>query len=213
MTDRYDRDGARRLLEQELSDPAYQREFTGPLREAIDEFLRWLEQDAFTMGGITVPYGPLLVLVAVVAVVVLCFLWVRPRLQRNAAGEDVVHIDPTDTAEQLHRRAAGHAEQGRYDDAARDAFRALVRAAEERGDFAEQRGRTATEIAASLSAGAPSHAATLGETAARFNGSVYGGSPMGREDYQSIRRLAEQLEAAAPGAEGSTSGHRLVLPR
>lgn len=125
----YDRDEARRLLEEELSGTEYQRQFSGPVREAIDRFLQWLQEGALNLGVVDIPAGPLVVLILLAAAITVVLLVVRPRLQRSAAADRGVDIERGITAAELRARADRSAEAGNYDDAARDRFRALVRAA------------------------------------------------------------------------------------
>lgn len=191
----YERDDARRLLETELSDSVYQRPFAGPLRDALNDLLSWLAQLRVPVGGFEVPFGPVLVLAAVVAAVVVTVLVVRPRLQRAVRREEAVDIDPGISAQQLRIRAAEHADNGRFGPAAKDAFRAMVRDAEERGTLPVQRGRTATEIANSLALSFPEQAGMVRHSAEIFNRSAYGSAQLSEAEYQFICRLATDLQA------------------
>ena len=192
----HDRDDARRLFETELQDPAYQRPFTGPLREAIDDLFTWLGERAFSIGGFEVPYGPLLVLAVVAAAAVITVLVVRPRLQRASVTESAVDIDPQISAEQLRGRAEGHAAAGDFNSAAQDAFRALVRSAEEQAVVPAQRGRTATEIANTLSTSYTVHAKDLRLAAETFNRSAYGSALLSESDYRSVSLLDQRVQAS-----------------
>lgn len=209
----YDRDGARRLLEEELRDSAYQRPLTGPLREAIDDAFAWLGDRVFSIGGFDVPYGPLLVLAAVIAAAVITILVVRPRLQRASGMEEVVDIDPQMEAELLRSRAWEHAQAGNFNAAAKDAFRALVRDAEERGVVPVQKGRTATEIARALSASHTLHAEELQRAAEKFNRSAYGSARLTEPDYHYVSRLDVHLQTAAPGSARTANGPAPAAPR
>lgn len=196
----HDRDDAAQLLEEELREGAYQRPFAGPLREALNDLFDWLSERAFSIGGLEIPFGPLLVLAVVVAAVVVTILLVRPRLQRASAPEAAVEIDPQVSAEQLRSRAAAHAAAGDFDSAAQDAFRAMVRSAEQAGALPAQQGRTATEIAAVLSGIFAGQATQLRAAAEMFNRSAYGAAQLAQTDYHSVHQLDQQLHLTEAGA-------------
>lgn len=209
----YDRDQARQLLHDELSGTEYQRQFTGPVREAIDDFLRWLQEDALDFGIVNVPAGPLVLVLLLAAAVVVILLVVRPRLQRSGSAEQQVDIAVDVTADQLRHRAEQHALGGHYDDAARDRFRALVRGAEERGLLRSAEGRTATELAGQLAGLYGGHADQLYRAAELFNRSRYGSTPLNAQHYQQLRALDTELLAAEPVGTSVAGGPRLVVPQ
>lgn len=212
-TELYERDDARRVLEEELADGSYQRQFTGPLREAIDSFLFWLEDRAFSIGGVDVPFGPVLVLIAVAAAVVVIIMVVRPRLQSGTVADGVVEIDPQVSAEEFRSRAEASARAGDFNAAALDAFRAVARAAEERGVVSEQRGRTATEIADSLGVSYRAFADDLHRAADLFNRSVYGSASLVAADFEFVAQLDVQLQTAPAQSLGGVNGPRLAVPQ
>ncbi len=213
----YDRDTARRMLEEELADPAYQQQFSGPLREAIDRLLRWLQQEALSIGGLQIPAGPLIVLLGIAAAVAVAILLVRPRLQRGDPARQPMDIEEGMTSQMLRQRADQHAAAGDYDAAACDRFRALVRSGEERGVLRRTAGRTATEIAAELTGvfGALDGDGHLGlsAAAAQFNLSRYGGHRLSRQDDEQMRRLDERLQSAQPISSADPGSPRLVVPQ
>lgn len=209
----YDRDEARRLLREELSGTEYQRPFTGPVREAIDDFLRWLQEGALDLGLIEIPAGPLVVLLLLAGAVAAVLLIVRPRLQRSGSREQEVHIEVGMTAEQLRARADLEARAGNFDAAARDRFRALVRGAEERNLLRSAEGRTATEIAGQLRGVFAEWADELGRAAELFNRSRYGSQPLRARQYEQLRALDVQLSQAQPQGGSGAPGPRLVVPQ
>lgn len=213
ITEHYDRDQARRLLEEELDSGAYQREFTGPLRQAVDDFISWLSDRSVSFGGVSIPYGPLLVLALVVSAVILILVLVRPRLQRSRAAEDTLRIDPAVPSGEFRARAETYARNGDYSAAAQEIFRALVRAAEERGAVPEQKGRTATELTQRIAGSAPAHAAGLQRAAELFNRSAYSSARLGQQDYSFLQELEIQLQSAESQPAPSISGPRLVAPQ
>ncbi|WP_258934863.1 DUF4129 domain-containing protein [Nesterenkonia pannonica] len=170
----YTPDEARELLRSELSEAQYQRELSGPLREAFDDFLRWLDARFADATGLDVPFGPLLLLVLAAAAVITVVLLIRPRLERAPSAEPQVDIDPTASAAQLRSRAEEHAHRGEHAEAFRDTYRAMARSAEERAIVTAQAGRTATEIARALDARFGSRAGRLQQAAEDFSRSLYG---------------------------------------
>lgn len=209
----YDRDQARRMLEEELSGPQYQRQFTGPVREAIDAFFQWLQNGALSFGVVDIPAGPLVVLILVAVGVLTALMVIRPRLQLSRAQSDDIDIEPGITAEQLRRRAEDNAAGGHFDHAARDRFAALVRSAEERGLLTSLTGRTATEISAQLARLFSDHADQLRLAAELFNQSRYGGTPLSQQHYQQLRSLDVQLLQTEPSPSSAAAGPRLVVPQ
>jgi hypothetical protein len=209
----YDRDDARRLLEDELADSSYQRQFTGPLREAIDSFLDWIADRAFSIGGVDVPFGPLLVLGAVIVTVIVLIVVARPRLLRGSAATDAVQIDPQISAAAFRTRAQECARAGDFNAAAQEAFRAVVRAAEERGVVHQQQGRTATEIVESLSSSYPPFGVGLQRAADLFNRSLYGSASLAEADLEFIADLDMQLQREPAEPRGGMDGPHLAVPR
>lgn len=204
-----ERDEARRLLEEELSDPRYQRDATGPLREAADRFFAWLDQMQLNLGPVELPLGPILLLVLLLAAVILCIVLVRPRLQRGAEAEELGLSPAGVTAGALRERAEAHAAVGRFDEACRERFRAIIRAAEERQDLAEQAGRTATEAGQALARVHPDEAAAAVRAAELFNYSRYGGRSLQRTDYDTLLAFDQRLEQSSGPRPGQLSGeHR-----
>lgn len=204
-----ERDEARRLLEEELSDPRYQRDATGPLREAADRFFAWLDQMQLNLGPVELPLGPILLPVLLLAAVILCIVLVRPRLQRGAEAEELSLSPAGVTSGALRERAEAHAAVGRFDEACRERFRAIIRAAEERQDLAEQAGRTATEAGQALARVHPDEAAAAVRAAELFNYSRYGGRSLQRTDYDTLLAFDQRLEQSSGPRPGQLSGeHR-----
>ncbi|WP_170228486.1 DUF4129 domain-containing protein [Nesterenkonia populi] len=207
----YTPDEARQLLESELSDPQYQRQLTGPVREAIDGFLRWLDARFSEATGLNIPFGAVVVLLLVAAAVIAVILLVRPRLQRAPSTGAEVRIRAGMSAEQLRAQAAEHDARGSHAEAFRDTYRAMARSAEERQLLDAQTGRTATEIALALGDLFGDQESRLREAAENFSRSVYGRGELTRGDYEQLQQLDQQLTAAAP--TGSSAERRPVAPQ
>ncbi|GAA4911089.1 DUF4129 domain-containing protein [Nesterenkonia rhizosphaerae] len=228
----YTDDQGRQLLERELADPRYQREYSGPLRQALDRFLSWLGEASVEVGPVNIPYGPIIAAVLVIGAIIVCILVVRPRLQRSGTAEQTLNIEESVTAEQLRLRAEDRRRAGDFDAAFRELFRAMVRTGEENG-LRDQRGRTATEAAADLAAyfpggtdapaaetaamdamGVPALAPEIFRAAEKFNLSRYGGVQLGHRDYDQLLRLdaalitAYRLRNEHPAQNGQWSQNR-----
>lgn len=209
----YDRDEARQLLEDELSGTEYQRQFTGPVREAIDRFLQWMQEGAMNVGVVDIPAGPLVVLLLLAVAVAVVLLVLRPRLQRSGSSDAGVDIEAGITASALRARADRSAQAGHYDEAARDRFRALVRGADERALLPSSTGRTATEIAEQLTAHFGEYGHRLRVAAGLFNLSRYGNQRLSAQEYEQLRTLDANLSEAEPTGGLNAVGPRLVVPQ
>jgi hypothetical protein len=161
------------------------------------------------------PGGIVGILVAV-ALVVLVVLLVRARLgplRRAAAQPGAVFTGRTRSSAD-HRAAADRAAAaGRWDEALRERFRAVVRALEERDVVEERPGRTADEAAAAAARVLPSVAASLVAGARSFDDVVYGGRPATETDDVAMRDLDRAVTAARPSfvtADAAQSGWAAV---
>ncbi|GAA1820778.1 DUF4129 domain-containing protein [Nesterenkonia flava] len=192
------RDEAYELLDRELHDARYQREFSGPLREALDRFLAWLASSGADLGPVHVPFGAVLAVLLVILAAVLCLVLVRPRVQVARSAREALDLDTGLSSAALRERAEESARSGDYSAAFRDRFRAVVRTAEERALVRLHKGLTATEAAHAIAAGHPDHQAPLSEAADRFNLSVYGGATLTLTDYREMVELDESLRQSPP---------------
>lgn len=208
------RDEAQETLREELSDPEYQRELSGPLRDAFEAVVNWISERAVTVGGVEIPYGPILLLVLLAAAILLCILLVRPRLQASGrATDELLDAETGISADDLRVRAGIHAEAGKLDEAFRDLFRSIVRSAEEHGILSEQAGRTATEAASAVAGVFPEHAREVRRSGELFNLSHYGGRRLSAEDYEQLRSVEETLRTSEPSAASpSARPPQLVVP-
>jgi len=214
-----DREGARRLLQEELAGREYAEAEPNPflewLGEAFGGFVEWVD----SLGGGVPAFPGWVLLVIVVVGAVLVLLVVRPRAnaavraRRSAAVLADRSLAPAD-----HRRAATAATAaGDHDTALASWFRAVVRQAEVRTVLDPRPGRTATEAARALSAAFPAERGPLHRAATVFNAVVYGDRSATAAQAESVRALDARLQSApmAPaspgrGGAGSTA---LVAPR
>jgi hypothetical protein len=200
-----DADEARRWARDELADEVYRQAEPGFVARAV----QWL-LDRLT--SIDVPDGPgsrvllvllLLLLAAAVVVAIALAGPVRLRRARRSSGE--VFDDPSLSA-QCHRRAAAeHAAAGRWAEAVREQFRAMVRSLEERALLTPTPGRTADEVAREAGALLPAVAADLASGALLFDDIWYGDRPATALHHAELRALDDAVAAARPDLARMTS--------
>ncbi len=212
-----DKDEAARMLREELEDARYERESSGLLREGIERFLTWLDTQSFTVGSFEISYGPIILLVLLLAAIALCIVLVRPRLQSPHGADARLDTDPGVSASELRDQAAASAAAGEWGRAYRERFRALVREAEERDTLPSRPGQTASEAAAELAGVFTAEEAALLAAAETFNRSVYGGQAPRPEAYRQLGDLDDRMRASAPDPAALQGAHpggpRVVAPR
>ncbi|WP_290053877.1 DUF4129 domain-containing protein [Amycolatopsis solani] len=196
-----DRDSARRAAAEELSDPKYRDAQPGFLEqvgqwlgEQLDKLLRGMS--SVVPGG---PFGLLLVLVLLIVLVVVVRLRTG-KVARTARADRVVFGGERKNAADYRRSAAEAAAAGRYDDAVRDRFRAVVRALEERALLDTRSGRTADEAAAEAGVLLPNVADALRTGARLFDDVHYGGREGTEAAYRTLTELDEQCRRERPVA-------------
>ena len=99
-------------------------------------------------------------------------------------------------ARELRERALLALAEGRHEDAVVDGFRALTVRQVESGALPDAPGTTAHEVAATLAADRPRHAAALRSTAALFDRVLYGGRAASRADAEVVLDLDDALGRA-----------------
>ena len=189
-------DPARELAARELAKAAYREREPGLLAQAGQWLLDRLDDligllTANRAGGA----GGVLVLLALVVVAVVVVRW---RLGRTARSARIAHTSLDDaglTAADHRRRADGHADAGRYDEAVREWMRALVRGLEERDLLAARPGRTAGEVARKTATALPGAADAVAEAARRFDETVYGGRGADAGTVARMRAADEAVRA------------------
>ncbi|MET8999569.1 DUF4129 domain-containing protein [Amycolatopsis sp. Hca4] len=196
-----DRDAARRAAEQELSDPKYRdarpsflQEVGRWLGEQLDKLLNSLSSGV--PGGI---FGVVLILALLIVLVVVIRLRTGKVARAARAGRVVFGGQRRSAAD--YRRSAGEAAAaGRFDDAVRDRFRAVVRSLEERALLDIRSGRTADEAAAEAGVLLPDVAGRLREGARLFDDVHYGGREGTEAAYRTLTELDEHCRRARPVA-------------
>ncbi|MEV5720105.1 DUF4129 domain-containing protein [Amycolatopsis mediterranei] len=196
-----DRDAARRAAEEELSDPKYRDARPGFLQqigqwlgEQLEKLLNSLSSDV--PGGI---FGVVL-LVALLIVLVVVIRLRTGKMAASARAGSVVFGGQRKNASDYRRAAEEAAAAGRFDDAVRDRFRAVVRALEERALLDARSGRTADEAAAEAGLLLPNVAGRLRRGARLFDDVHYGGREGTEAAYRMLTELDERCRRERPVA-------------
>lgn len=201
------REVARDWARRELSDPAYAQARPG----WVERLARWLID---RLSELQVPGGlapsrtlGLVLLLAIVAAVVAVAL-TRTGLARRGVrvrASGPVMDDVRRSAAQHRRLADQAADDGQYEDAVRERFRAVARSLEERAVLDERPGRTADEVAAEAGRSLPASAAGLRSAARLFDDVQYGGRAAAAAHDRQLRDLDDELASARPVLTASAS--------
>lgn len=194
-----DADEARRWAQDELAKQVYEDAKPGWAEQIGSLIMRALGELLDRVGVAPAHTGLAIVgtLVAVAALVIVLVL--RPRLNRKRQATEAVFAESMALSSAEHRkRADAAAAMGDYFTAVTEQFRALVRAAEERGVNTPAPGRTAVEIASELERAFPDHAARLHRSAELFNAARYGQNPPTVGMFEELRSVDADLAAATP---------------
>ncbi|NQX14179.1 DUF4129 domain-containing protein [Microbacteriaceae bacterium VKM Ac-2855] len=203
-----DAEQARRLLQNELSDPRYQA-----AKPTWFDLLARAVRDWFT--SLSAPSGDggasvaAIVGVVVVAAIVIAVLLVTgvPRLQRRSALRGaVLDVDDQRSADAIRSAASAAAAAGDWDTAVEEAFRAIARALAERTVVIASPGTTAHGVAERAAASFAAEADGLRAAADDFDRVRYLGSHGDRAAYERVRALDQRLAAARPSSAGSVAG-------
>lgn len=194
------REVARDWVRRELSDPAYSRARPG----WVERLVRWLLDRLSELqvpGSIAPGRAVGLVLLALLLAVAVAVALTRTGLIRSGGRSSVAGPafgDDRRSAVQHRLLADQAAEQGRYDVAVRERFRALARSLEERAVLDERAGRTADEVAVEAGRVVPDLALALRAAAQIFDDVVYGARSATAAHDTQLRRLDDDLAGARP---------------
>lgn len=204
-----DGDEGREWAERELADPRFAAAEPTPL----DLLARAVNDLIGSLFGAQAPAGlapAVLVGLAVLAIalIVIAFvIWGRPRVSHRADatvplfGEDTVR-----SASDLRREASEAARLGEWDAAIVLRFRALARAAIERGVVPGRPGETAQSFARSAARAFPGLAQPLTRAASLFDDVRYLRRPGSAADYEQVSATDEALDASV--AAEAAARHR-----
>ena len=195
-----DPDTARQTVEEVLSRPEYAPEGASLLERAV----QWIFDRLGEIGGDPVPmrggggggtglsgFIGWLFVVALVALIV----WL---LVRAVRGYECAHDDEVDTtdeprrpAHEWHAEADAHEQAGRWREAVRCRYRAILAELAGRGVVQEIPGRTAGDYLAEVLRQAPVAGSAFTEVTRLFQRAWYGSRPTVAQDAQRARTLAE----------------------
>ncbi|MFE2640809.1 DUF4129 domain-containing protein [Streptomyces scopuliridis] len=198
---------AREAAERELSRPMYHENAPNLLQRALNRFWEWVGGLFDSASGVA-PGGPLGVVVIVLIVVALfAALWWRLGTPRRIPGTARTLFDEGPRSAAAHRATAEtHAAAGRWNQAAQERMRAIVRSLEERALLDPRPGRTADEAASEAGRPLPGHAARLRTAAREFDDITYGGRTADEETYRRLSALDLDLESAKPQLSTASGG-------
>jgi hypothetical protein len=200
------RDEAQRWAWQELSDPVYAAHQPGWTERAV----LWVWH---RLQSLELPSGPggtggLVILVTLVLLAVIV-VWLRagPLRGPSARARRAPVLQGTVRTAAEHRDAADRAAaDGRWQEAVRERFRAVVRSLEERGLVDELPGRTAQEVADDAALALPALTSALHDGARLFDDVCYGSRPATAEHDWQLRELDEQVDRARPTVPAGATG-------
>lgn len=197
-----DDEHARKLVLDELGKAPYQQAKPTLMDELRDEFLAWLGD---LLAGAARADGQVGITAIIVGAAVLAgiAIWLaRPRLNPSArtASNRVFDSAPLLSAAHHRERAAAAAQLTDWTTAFTEAFRALVRASEERLVLEPTPGRTADEATSQLRSAFPGQDRSLVELGRRFDEVLYGGVPALSADYAVAMDVDRQLLGTVPAA-------------
>jgi hypothetical protein len=197
---------ARHQLAQELAKPQYQ----AARPSGIDEFIAQVEKwffSLFNLKGGPVPFGPNLILLVVVAVVIIgvvvAFLvFGLPRLNRRSAAAGALFGDDDERdsialRQAAERAAAAHA----FDLAIEEIFRSIARGLAERAILTTFPGTTAHNFAVEAGRAFPDLGHELTKAANSFDAVRYLGESGSESDWRALSALEARLRAARPVLE------------
>lgn len=194
-----DREEARRILSQELTDPAYQ------LRESLLlRAWRWITDrlPSLDISGSLPSWTTWVVLLAVLvaAAAIIAFAtrdrWTRARQAPHVLGAvlDEVGLSAAD----YRARAAAAAARGDHGGALLDGYRALAAGAVERTLVPDRPGATAHEVAVALAPSFPDQAPALTRAADAFDAVRYGGRRAAAETARAVLDLERAIATGTP---------------
>ncbi|MFB6983732.1 DUF4129 domain-containing protein [Streptomyces scopuliridis] len=198
---------AREAAERELSRPMYHENDPNLLQRALNRFWEWVGE-LFDSASGAAPGGPLgLVVIALIVVALFAALWWRLGTPRRIPGTARTLFDQGPRSAAEHRTTADtHAAAGRWNQAAQERMRAIVRSLEERALLDPRPGRTADEAASEAGRPLPGHAARLRTAAREFDDITYGGRTTDEETYRRLSALDLDLERAKPQLSTASGG-------
>ena len=132
-------------------------------------------------------------------------LWRTGPLRRQTRSADGPVLQAGITAQDYRERAERAADRGDLTDAARERFRAVIKAMEERQVLHERPGRTADEAAAELASIFPESSHGLTRAAGLFDDVRYGDRAADSGQYRFLVELDQTLTRTQPRWDGQVA--------
>ncbi|KQQ28021.1 DUF4129 domain-containing protein [Frondihabitans sp. Leaf304] len=199
-------DEARRLLQEELAKGEYAASRPGLLDRAASAFWDWVTSLRFgsVEGAPALVLVVLLVVVAAVLVVVFV-VYGLPRLNRRGVADGALFgVDDSRSADDLRTSAARAAASGDHAQAIIEQFRAVARALDERDLVTTSPGTTAHAFATQAGVPFAAFASRILDSSRVFDEVRYLDRPGTATDFEALRALDAELEAATPTRPAST---------
>lgn len=199
----HDPASVRDLADKILADPRYHR----PPKSIPDRILDWFGEQIGKVLGSLVGSGAGTVLawaVVVAAVALVVYLVVRygrvAGLPRAVPGRAEVMVELSRTPAEWRSEADALEHAGRWAEALRCRYRALVGELVRQGAIADQPGRTAGEYVGDVTRTRPEASAAFGAATDLFEAAWYGGAPTGAAESARFQALDGEVLAMRVGA-------------
>lgn len=208
-----DRDRARELAREELSDPSYTSE-----PGLMDQLARWVRE--LLASIIDAATGTLPARMAIVVVIALVLIGVAvifarngPLARQHAVGTDPLFGAARRSAAEHRERADTAADAGDWNTAVVERFRTVAARLEEAHVLPARPGWTAGETAREAAANRPDLGTVLVDAAARFDSVRYGHHTARRDDDDALQALDRALGSSPRPTAVSGSAAAPVPPR
>jgi len=187
---------AREWLKDELQGAEYRSPWLDSALRWVSDRLSGLIEGVRSLAG----FSPLIT--ALLAIVVIALLvWILPRVRREpvaARAPGAVLEDLTLTSRHYRDLATRSLQEGRYDDAVLDGFRAIAKDMSDRRVLDDAPGRTAHEVSLALASPFPGQAERLARAADLFDAVRYGHRRVNEAQARQIHELDADLITARP---------------
>jgi hypothetical protein len=187
---------AREWLKRELQGAEYQNPWLDSALRWVSDRLSGLIEGVRTLAAFS-PFITALLALTVIALMV----WILPRVRREpvaARASGAVLDDLTITSRHYRDLASRSLQEGRYDDAVLDGFRAIAKDMSDRGVLDDAPGRTAHEVSLALAPPFPDQGERLARAADLFDSVRYGHRRVNEAQARQIYQLDAELVTARP---------------
>jgi hypothetical protein len=190
-----DPETVRRLADDILSRPEFRR----PQPSLFDRVMNWISDriasvfDALGGGGSNALSWIVLVVAAVAAIYAL--VRIGRTVRRDPSVHEAVAVDVDRSAADWRAEADRLEAQGKWKDALRCRYRALVADLVDRGVVQDVAGRTTGEYRREVASTLPTHATEFAGATELFERAWYGDEPTGEDESEQFRALSDGVLA------------------